>query len=76
MYLSDAYTISLNLSGLPGISLPIGKSSEGLPIGAQLIGKAYNEIDIFDGALSLERELKGGERWELGLGLWLLKMYY
>jgi hypothetical protein len=37
----------------------IGKNSEGLPIGGQLIGRAYGEADIFDGALSLERELKG-----------------
>ncbi len=59
MYLSDAYTISLNLAGLPGISIPIGLSKDGLPIGGQLIGRAYGEADIFDGALSLERELKG-----------------
>jgi len=59
MYLSDAYTISLNLAGLPGISVPLGKNKEGLPIGGQLIGKAYGEQELFDGALSLERELKG-----------------
>ncbi len=59
MYLSDAYTISLNLAGLPGISVPLGKNSQGLPIGGQLIAKAYGEQELFDGALSLERELKG-----------------
>ncbi len=59
MYLSDIYTISLNLAGLPGISVPIGKNDKGLPIGGQLIGKAYGEQELFDGALSLERELKG-----------------
>ena len=59
MYLSDAYTISLNLAGLPGISVPLGKNAQGLPIGGQLIGRAYGEADIFDGALSLERELNG-----------------
>ena len=57
MYLSDAYTISLNLAGLPGISVPLGKNKEGLPIGGQLIGKAYGEQELFDGAMSLEREL-------------------
>ncbi|NOX16348.1 MAG: Asp-tRNA(Asn)/Glu-tRNA(Gln) amidotransferase subunit GatA, partial [Epsilonproteobacteria bacterium] len=59
MYLSDAYTISLNLAGLPGISIPLGKNEKGLPIGGQLIAKAYGEQELFDGALSLERELKG-----------------
>ena len=57
MYLSDAYTISLNLAGLPGISVPLGKNADGLPIGGQLIGKAYGEQELFDGAMSLEREL-------------------
>jgi len=58
MYLSDAYTISLNLAGLPGISVPLGKNVQGLPIGGQLIGKAYGEQELFNGAMSLERELK------------------
>lgn len=57
MYLSDIYTISLNLAGLPGISVPIGMDSKGLPIGGQLIGQAYGEQALLDGALSLEREL-------------------
>lgn len=57
MYLSDVYTISLNLAGLPGISVPLGKNNIGLPIGGQLIAQAYKEQDLFDGALSLEREL-------------------
>lgn len=57
MYLSDIYTISLNLAGLPGISVPIGMDSKGLPVGGQLIGKAYGEQALLDGALSLEREL-------------------
>jgi len=57
MYLSDIYTISLNLAGLPGISVPLGKDSKGLPIGGQLIGQAYGEQTLLDGALSLEREL-------------------
>ena len=55
MYLSDVYTIAVNLVGLPAISLPIGKSSDGLPIGGQFIAKAFDEKTMFDGALSLEK---------------------
>ena len=43
MYLSDIYTISLNLAGLPGISIPCGFSSDGLPIGMQIFGRAWDE---------------------------------
>lgn len=57
MYLSDLYTISVNLAGLPAISVPISKSSEGMPIGLQLIANAYDEQTLFDGALSLEKEI-------------------
>lgn len=58
MYLQDIYTISVNLAGLPAISVPIGKASDGMPVGAQFIGKAYGEQNLFDGALSLEKILK------------------
>lgn len=58
MYLSDIYTISINLAGLPALSLPLGKNDKGLPIGAQLVAKAYNEQTLFNGALSLENALK------------------
>jgi aspartyl-tRNA(Asn)/glutamyl-tRNA(Gln) amidotransferase subunit A len=58
MYLQDIYTISVNLAGLPAISVPIGKDSKNLPVGAQLIGPAYGEQTLFDGALSLERILQ------------------
>ncbi len=57
MYLSDIYTISVNLAGLPAISLPIGKDDKNLPIGAQFIAKAFDEQTLFDGALSLENIL-------------------
>ena len=57
MYLSDIYSISVNLAGLPAISLPISKSDEGMPVGLQLIAKAYDEQTLFDGALSLEKEI-------------------
>jgi aspartyl-tRNA(Asn)/glutamyl-tRNA(Gln) amidotransferase subunit A len=43
MYLSDIYTVTCNLSGLPGISIPCGKNSEGLPVGMQLLGNHFQE---------------------------------
>ncbi len=46
MYLSDIFTISVNLAGLPGLSLPCGFDSEGLPIGMQIIGKHFDEATI------------------------------
>ncbi len=57
MYLSDIYTISVNLAGLPAISLPISKDSDGMPIGLQLIARAYDEQTMFDGALALEKAI-------------------
>jgi aspartyl-tRNA(Asn)/glutamyl-tRNA(Gln) amidotransferase subunit A len=47
MYLSDIYTTSANLAGIPGFNIPLGKNSEGLPIGAQLMTKQFNEKDLF-----------------------------
>ncbi len=58
MYLSDIYTISVNLAGLPAISLPLGKNADGLPVGAQFIANTQQEQKLFDGALSLENLLK------------------
>lgn len=55
MYLSDIYTISINLAGLPAISVPVARGEGNLPIGMQLIGKSYDEQTLLDGALSLER---------------------
>jgi len=57
MYLSDIYTISVNLAGLPALSLPVMKNANGMPVGLQLIASAYDEQTLFDGSLSLEREL-------------------
>jgi aspartyl-tRNA(Asn)/glutamyl-tRNA(Gln) amidotransferase subunit A len=57
MYLSDIYTISVNLAGLPAISLPLGKNSKQMPLGGQLVAKAYDEQTLFDAALCLERAL-------------------
>ena len=55
MYKSDMYTIAINLAGLPALSLPVGKDENGMPIGLQLIGKAFDEQTVFDGSLSLEQ---------------------
>jgi aspartyl-tRNA(Asn)/glutamyl-tRNA(Gln) amidotransferase subunit A len=56
MYLSDIYTISANLSGLPGISVPAGFSTSGLPIGLQLVGPPFAEETLFRAARMYERE--------------------
>lgn len=55
MYLGDIYTISVNLAGLPAISVPCGKDSEGLPIGLQLIGDCYQEKKILCAAYAYEQ---------------------
>ena len=55
MYLGDIYTISVNLAGLPGISVPCGKDSKGLPIGLQLIGDCFKEKTIIRAAYSFEQ---------------------
>ncbi|MDD5052692.1 MAG: Asp-tRNA(Asn)/Glu-tRNA(Gln) amidotransferase subunit GatA [Sulfuricurvum sp.] len=59
MYLSDIYTISVNLAGLPAISIPVDTASNGMPVGLQLIAAPYAEQTLFNGALSLETTLKG-----------------
>ena len=46
MYLSDIYTISINLAGLPALSLPCGFAADGMPIGMQIIGKPFDEATI------------------------------
>ena len=55
MYLSDVYTISVNLAGLPAISIPSGFTESGLPIGLQVIGKAFGEADMFAIANAFEQ---------------------
>jgi len=58
MYLSDIYTTSANLAGIPAISVPCGKDSKGLPIGLQIMGKPLSEGLILKVAYALERSLK------------------
>ena len=55
MYLGDIYTISVNLAGLPGISVPCGVDSKGLPIGLQLIGDCFQEKKIIQAAYAYEK---------------------
>jgi aspartyl-tRNA(Asn)/glutamyl-tRNA(Gln) amidotransferase subunit A len=57
MYLSDIYTITVNLAGVPGLSMPCGLSSSGLPIGIQLIGKQFDEARLLRVAHNLEQAL-------------------
>ncbi len=58
MYLGDIYTISVNLAGLPGISVPGGFDSKGLPIGVQMIGDCFEEKKIIRTAYAFEQSLK------------------
>jgi len=54
-YLNDVFTVTANLAGLPGISVPAGLSAEGLPLGLQLIGRPFDEAAVLRGAGVLER---------------------
>ena len=56
MYLSDIYTVSLNLAGLPGLSMPCGFDRQGLPIGAQLVGPALGEAKVLSAAHAFQLE--------------------
>ena len=47
MYLNDVFTVTVNMAGLPGISVPAGKTAEGLPLGLQLIGRPFDEATLF-----------------------------
>ncbi|HWQ33040.1 MAG TPA: Asp-tRNA(Asn)/Glu-tRNA(Gln) amidotransferase subunit GatA [Blastocatellia bacterium] len=55
MYLSDIYTVTVNLSGVPAVSVPCGTSSEGLPIGLQLIGSHFDEARLLNVAFACEQ---------------------
>ena len=55
MYLGDIYTISINLAGLPGLSIPCGTDSKGLPIGMQLIGDCFKEKNLIRAAYAYEK---------------------
>ena len=63
MYLADICTVSVNVAGLPGISIPVGVDSKGLPIGMQLIGKKFDEETILNTAFAMEKEIKFREKY-------------
>ena len=58
MYLGDIYTVAVNLAGLPGITVPAGRDSKGLPIGMQLIGDCFKEKTIIRAAYAFEQSRK------------------
>jgi len=59
MYLADIYTVTANLAGVPGITVPCGKSKEGLPIGMQVLGKHFDEVTVLKAAHVVEHALAG-----------------
>jgi len=66
MYLNDIFTVTVNMAGLPGISVPAGLSSEGTPLGLQLIGKPFDEATLFRTAQAIEDaagRFPAPERW-------------
>ena len=63
MYLADICTVSINVAGLPGISVPVGLDSKGLPIGMQIIGKKFDEETILNTAYAMEKEIKFREKF-------------
>ena len=54
MYLNDVFTVTVNLAGLPGISVPAGLSHDGLPLGLQIVGKAFDEATVLRAGRALE----------------------
>ena len=55
MYLNDVFTIPASMAGLPGISVPAGLDKDGLPLGLQLIGRAFDEVTLLRAAAALEK---------------------
>ena len=64
MYLADICTVSLNIAGLPGISVPCGVDKEGMPIGMQLIGNKFQEETILNAAYTYEQAVKFRENYK------------
>ncbi len=54
MYLNDIFTVTVNMAGLPGIAVPAGLDSQGLPLGLQLIGRAFDEETLFAAGQAIE----------------------
>ena len=64
MYQADLCTVSINIAGVPAMSIPCGVDEEGMPIGAQLIAKQFNEEAIFRAGFALEQEIKFREKFK------------
>jgi len=64
MYLADICTVPLNIAGLPGISIPCGVDSKGMPIGMQLIGNRFKESTILNVAYTYENAIKFREKYK------------
>jgi len=62
MYLNDIFTVTVNLAGLPGISVPAGLDNNGLPLGLQLIGRPWEEAELLNTAFVLENALQFSEK--------------
>ena len=55
MYLNDVFTVTANLAGLPGLSVPAGLDPQGLPLGLQVLGRPFDEETVFAVGAALER---------------------
>ena len=64
MYLADICTVSVNIAGLPGISIPCGVDSEGMPVGMQLIGNRFAEDTLLNAAYTFEQKIKFREKYK------------
>lgn len=64
MYLADICTVSVNIAGLPGISIPCGVDKEGMPIGMQLIGQKFSEETLLNAAYTFEQAVKFKENYK------------
>ena len=64
MYLADICTVSVNIAGLPGISIPCGVDKSGMPIGMQLIGNKFCEETILNAAYTFEQKIKFREKYK------------
>jgi aspartyl-tRNA(Asn)/glutamyl-tRNA(Gln) amidotransferase subunit A len=66
MYLNDVFTVTVNLAGLPGVSVPVGLDAQGLPLGLQLIGRPWEEDALLNYAHVLESRagfVAKAEKW-------------
>jgi aspartyl-tRNA(Asn)/glutamyl-tRNA(Gln) amidotransferase subunit A len=54
MYLSDIFTVSINIAGIPGLSVPVGNTADGLPVGLQVLGNLYEETRILQLGRTIE----------------------